>query len=77
MEYCFLSFLQTIKECKIPYALDLQIFQALKISCYKNLHKYMEISNKKESSANVSGDGPSSKYEANKLRLERLKILIC
>jgi len=36
----------------------------------------MEISNKKESSANVNGDGPSSKYEANKLRLvEHLKNL--
>jgi len=35
----------------------------------------MEIFSKKESSANVNRDGPSSKYEANKVRLDHLKNL--
>jgi hypothetical protein len=60
---------------KMQYALDLQVCQALKKLCFKYLHKYMEIWNKKKSSANVNGDGLLSEYVAQQLRLDRLKNL--
>jgi hypothetical protein len=49
----------------------LQIRQ--KINCCKNLHQYIEISKKKESSANFSGDGPI--ISQNFLKIDELQNL--